>query len=170
MCTPWWGGAAPSAERVTADLVRPANLPTSAVLSCTPLGRGHAVVAAADSGGNCEEAGAEGGAVPDMPAPARSPASSVAACVSFKVVLTSGEAARQLMFTKRAHRQLGTGIVVRQALTARERAVQAAFMPQYRDLRAAGEAVDFRRGRLYRRLNGKWVAMALPECVRGSSA
>lgn len=161
---PRQGGSVPTPDEIKADLMRPTNLPATEVLSCLPLRTaaadgGDEGVASAAVGASGEASGGAAASPGASPAPPPNPKPG---CVSYKVVLASSEAAKLLMFTKRAHRQLGTGIVVRQALTASERALLQAFMPQYRLLRAAGEAVDFRRGRLHRRQYGKWVAVPLP--------
>ncbi len=141
-----------------------------------PLERGRADGAVAVAGGGEDAAASadppthetDGAAGPSKPSANPAPGCQVSSRMCFKVVLASGEAAKQLMITKRTHRQLGTGIVVRQALALRECAVQQAFMPQYRDMRRDGEPVDFRRGRLFRRLHAKWIAMPLPDSVRAT--
>lgn len=176
-------GQAPSEEAIRADLLKPTDLPPTEILSCVRLGTqgitqgaeaasaggdpgsGAAVGAPASGGAPTPEASADASAA----APAATPGpggSPPVHCFAYKVVLASSEAAHRLLIAKRAHRQLGTGIVVRQALTRRERAVQGAFMAQFRTLREAGVAVDFRRGRLFRRAGGKWEALPVPQRVR----
>jgi len=167
------GDEQPSADSVKAKLMQPCGLPCSEVLSCVQLGSARREQAA--DGGNEHAAdgdavGASGAGegraapataprpVPPTPEPRR--------CTTFKVVLASAEAAARLLIFKAKHRNLGTGLVVRQALTRSERAVQQAFMPLYRTLKQAGTAVDFRRGRLFKRVEGKWTAVPPPRGVQ----
>ena len=83
-------------------------------------------------------------------------------CTTFKVVLATPEAARQLLITKAKHKQLGTGLVIRAALTPAERQMQLRYMPLYRQLRRQGIPADFRRAQLWARRDGKWAAVPLP--------
>lgn len=88
---------------------------------------------------------------------------SSAVCTTFKkVVFNTVEAAKQVLITKAKHRQLGTGLVVRQALTPAEQAMQRRYMPLYRELKKQGVAADFRRGRLYARQHEEWEVLQLP--------
>ena len=167
------GDEQPSADSVKAKLMQPCGLPCSEVLSCVQLGSARREEAAGGSSEGAavgDAAGASGAGegraapvaasrpVPSTPQPKR--------CVTFKVVLASAEAAMRLLVTKAKHRSLGTGLVIRQALTRSERAVQQAFMPLYCNLKQAGTAVDFRRGRLFKRVEGKWTAVPPPRGVQ----
>jgi len=128
-----------SADSVKANLMQPCGLPCTEVLSCMEL-------SSSRRGQTADAVGPFG-----------------RSCVTFKVVLASAEAATRLLINKTKHQQLRTGLVVRQALTRRERAVQQAFMPLYRSLKESGTAVDFRRGRLFKRVGGKWMAVDSPK-------
>lgn len=155
-----------TAEAVQQSLVIPSGLPCNQIVSCVQLkgSRQGGSAGSAGSSGAAEaassrdaEAPEAGGSGQDAAGGERKPA-----CNTFRVVMSSPEAARQLLYSKGKHRQLQTGLVVRQALTHAERKLQRAALPRFRELRRQGVAADFFRGKLHMRVEGKWVHVPLP--------
>lgn len=165
------GDGPPTAASVKAKLVAPASLQESAIVCCVRLGVGRGPDGTAGAG-TAAEGGAEGegstvgtatGASPAAAPAAGASPSPVKRCFTFKVILADAEVAKLLLITRRGHKQAGSGLVIRQALTRRERALMQAFMPAFNAFKAAGDHVDFRSGRLYRRVGGHWQAEPLPK-------
>jgi hypothetical protein len=164
------GEVAPCADSVRANVLRPTGLPPTEVLSCvqlgvgsaTPRGSGDTGVSAAPAGAAAAAAGSDApaAAVVSPPPGELRPGKR---CVTFKVTLASAEAAKAAILLRKKHRELRTGLVVRQALTQRERILLRAYMPQFDTLRGEGrQGLDFRRGRLYALQGDKWVPLPLP--------
>jgi len=86
--------------------------------------------------------------------------------VMFKVEVAFQCDARTILAAKTLHRDLKTGLVVRQALTSSELALQRRYLqsPIYKELREEKVALDFFRGQLHRRMAGDgWEVVPLLE-------
>ena len=86
--------------------------------------------------------------------------------VMFKVELAFECDARTILAAKTLHRDLKTGLVVRQALTSSELALQRRYLqsPIYKELREEKVALEFFRGQLHRRTaGGGWEVVPLLE-------
>jgi hypothetical protein len=84
----------------------------------------------------------------------------------FKVEVAFESDTRTILAAKTMHRVLKTGLVVRQALTSSELALQRRYLhsPIYKELREEKVALDFRRGQLHRRMaGGGWEMVPLLE-------
>ena len=81
----------------------------------------------------------------------------------YKVTVKDKETALMMLRAKRKHADLKSGLVVRQWLTAQEMALQRARLQQFRDLKAAGTAVDWRRAALVRKVAEHWVEVPPPK-------
>ena len=84
----------------------------------------------------------------------------------FKVEMAFESDARTILAAKTLHRNLKTGLVVRQALTSSELALQRRYLksPMYKALREEKVALDFFRGQLHRRMaSGGWEVVPLLE-------
>ena len=86
--------------------------------------------------------------------------------VMFRVETSFEVDARTILAAKTLHRDLKTGLVVRQALTSSELALQRRYLKSsiFKELREEKVALDFFRGQLHRRMvGGGWELVPLPE-------